>query len=253
MSYYSVILPFMQETFYEYDENKKLVEVDCVTGEIVAREVQKEQPWKYTLPVSKRICDHLRAGKTLTAIAKMSGMPSIGAIYHWRRAFPDFEEQVKLAREYSAEHAHDRIIDIMNETESKEDVHVNEFKVRTLKWLAEKNDPDKYGNKTTIRGDKDAPLKLVVDTGIYYDDKPNTIEGEVINGSNKEIEQQREARPDGHGGGSSGSSGEETSSSSGESGADGRSDQEGVVSGASGSEGCDVGVVGESEEDSSSD
>lgn len=166
------------EVVYELDEYGELIAIDCETGKKVAK-VTALDVKKYSPATGRAIADLIIQGNTLSAISRMKGMPSITVISYWRRRYPDFDEAIDRARQHAAETFHDKIIDIADKTETKEEVHVNEFKVRTLKWAAEKGDPARYGNQTKIVGDAGQPLQFIINTGINREEVPEKIENHI--------------------------------------------------------------------------
>jgi len=179
-----------ETTFYRTNDLGQIEEVDMETGEVTVHQSAVRNVYKYTLAVSEVICSLLRNGKTLTAISRKDGMPPLSTLYTWRRVHPDFEEKIRLARTYAAEHLMDRVQDIVDECSVKEDVHVAQFKANTLIRLAEKQNPEKYGTRTKITGDANAPMMLIVDTGIRRHPTSETIEVNINNASNGRDEEE---------------------------------------------------------------
>ena len=68
---------------------------------------------------------------------------------------------------------------------------VSALKLRTdlYKWGAEKANPNEYGVQTKITGDNNAPLQIVVDTGIKREEDNEYIDGELS--EEKEDEQEK--------------------------------------------------------------
>jgi hypothetical protein len=60
----------------------------------------------------------------------------------------------------------DKAIAVAESTKTKDDAVVHRTQIDTYKWVAERSSPDQYGNKVQHRGDKSAPLQLIVDTGV---------------------------------------------------------------------------------------
>jgi hypothetical protein len=116
----------------------------------------------------------------MTEISKMPGFPSMGVIARWRAENEEFDKMVVMARKARAELFQDKIIASVDEDVDKDDVPSEKHKFDKLKWLAEKNDPDTFGNKTRISGDSSAPLQIIVETGIMRSEEPKPVEGEVV-------------------------------------------------------------------------
>ncbi len=182
------------KTFYKRDDaTGTIVEYDMETG-LVVRQSQTAQDklldpgspprtvWKYTEGYGHVICEMIAGGKTFKAICELSGMPTIGVLAMWRASEDDFRNAIQIAKKMRAEHFHDMIVeDLRAEAEAKEgdpnvsidenkiskdQVQARKLKMDRLKWLASVNDPDTFGNKTKVSGDAEAPLQLIVSTGI---------------------------------------------------------------------------------------
>ena len=95
-------------------------------------------------------------------------MPSASRMFLWRREHPDFDKRVKEARVDRGDILYEKVVDIgMNdETIYKDEVPGEKMKLGALKWAASKANPDEYGDRTKVVGDKDAPVMIVLDTGI---------------------------------------------------------------------------------------
>lgn len=175
-----IVRPEETDILYELDENNNLVAIDCITGKAIARVTERNR-YVYKTDIARAIADLIGQGKTLSHISSLPNMPPLSVISFWRKRYPDFDEAVILARKEAAEAFHDKVIDLANTTENKEDVFVNDFKAKSFKWAAEKADPSRYGNQTKIVGDANQPLQFIIDTGVRRDALPeveNHIEGE---------------------------------------------------------------------------
>ena len=115
------------------------------------------------------IVEKIIEGESLAKICALPGMPSIATLAKWRARHADFDHAIDKAFELRAERAHDKIMDSVEDEGilSKEMVAGAQHKFNKLKWLAAVGNPDRYGQKTTVRGDKKAPLAVyMIDTGI---------------------------------------------------------------------------------------
>lgn len=186
------------------DEQGNLMKTDILTGEVVstahnyaegmepgkqlepsfALELKdKRKFWSYNDTYRDLICNLLATGKTFTDISKMRGFPGVSVIAQWRAAHSDFEDAIRAARRMGADYYADKIADSLEEGRvlNKDEIPAEKLYYDKLKWLAEKADPDQYGNRTKISGDKNAPLTLIVDTGIQRTG-PTEVENEIIEG-----------------------------------------------------------------------
>lgn len=170
---------------YINKETGKLEKMDTSSGEIFKPEQFYSHPTakKYNLEDAYKVCAMLRSGLPLVAIANKDGLPSAETLYSWKKHHPDFALAMKEAREYSAEayaykalQVSEGLKKMQEDTEgnlievtlpyNKDEVAGAKLQVDTFKWMAEKMDPETYGNRTKISGDADQPLTIIVDTGI---------------------------------------------------------------------------------------
>lgn len=178
-------------TFFETDEEGRVREVDMITGEIVrqsetvedlikvnpntlALEAAKSRKiWKFHPAYGELICEKVASGLSISEICQLKGFPSIATLARWRAENPGFNEALTLAKKMRAEIYHDLVVRDMDsdETVSKDEVPGRKLKFDRLKWLAGVNDPETYGNRTKISGDSDAPLQIIVGTGIDRGEK----------------------------------------------------------------------------------
>ena len=162
---------------YRLDEDGKLTKVNLSTGEVefCNEDLPVKQYWTYSEAYCDIICK-LLCEKTLSQICKLPGMPPVSVISYWRTKNPEFAKRMRESKKMLAETKyHDAIVD---STEIKYDdkgemipldprnVPVDKLQFDRLKWLARVNDPEVYGEKMQLSGNKDAPLQIVIDTGI---------------------------------------------------------------------------------------
>ena len=103
----------------------------------------------YTTEIGDYICDKVREGMTLTKIVALLPDVSLSQVYAWKATIPVFKERLNEARKQRAESFQDKAIDLAIDNvgiDSKEVASVR-LAVDTLKWAAEKNDPDRFGKK----------------------------------------------------------------------------------------------------------
>jgi len=116
--------------------------------------------------LSDIICDKIvNGGKTITKICNEKGMPDYRSVCYWRRTKPEFKEALHQAKLDRAESYHDKVLeeaDTVDETNSKS----KKVKIDALKWAASVGNPSEYSSQTKVVGDKDAPVQIIVDTGI---------------------------------------------------------------------------------------
>ena len=136
------------------------------------------RPKGSTEPITKEIAEQvlvwIGSGKTLRAFCRLPGMPHFTTLYDWLNKDDDFNLRFAHARDLGEdviaqeclEIADDESKDVSGELEIPNNVAVNRAKLRIetrLKLLAKWN-PKKYGERTVLAGDPDAPLSLVAET-----------------------------------------------------------------------------------------
>jgi hypothetical protein len=94
----------------------------------------------------------------------MDGMPPIHILRYWMESHKDFREQYKAAKKFRAEYYADLVAETADQTNKKSQVGPAKVKLSAWKWLAEKGNPEDYGNKTVVEGGK--PIRIMIDTGI---------------------------------------------------------------------------------------
>jgi len=172
-------------TYFELDSEGRTQEVDMLSGEIIRRaespldllenkyieKASQAKPtiWKFHKVYGDIILNLIvNDKKTIGDIVKMEGMPSRSVIARWESQNEDFAKGLLLARKARAEAYADQIAEDGEDDHGsdKDDIQARKLKLDRLKWLAAKGDPDKFGDRTKVSGDSNAPLQIVVSTGI---------------------------------------------------------------------------------------
>lgn len=104
-------------------------------------------------------------GMTPLAISRLPAMPGAHDIRHWENQYPKFRDAMKVARAAHAEVLADSALEIADRS-TWQTAKADKIKVETALKLAACWDPDRYGSKTKISGDPNAPLTFLIDTGI---------------------------------------------------------------------------------------
>jgi hypothetical protein len=167
-------------------ENDRSPPQDLFTEhEIDGQKVLIQNTVKY-MPTHKRynpvlgdiIAQKIIEGVAMSEICKEPGMPSLYLIARWRKIYPDFDEAINFARRVRAEMLRDEALSTAREAKSidKDFIAGQKLAVDTLKWAAEKDDPDSYGSKTKVEGGVGV-VHFIVDTGI---DRSLQAEGVVV-------------------------------------------------------------------------
>jgi len=118
------------------------------------------------------IVDEILEGKTLLQISKDDRFPSMSVMQRWLMKYEDFFDKIRKAERSRAQIFHDKIVDVADQADtpmSDAELKTARLKVDTLKWAAKKGDAERYGDKTTIDGNLDHAVTIVVQTGIRRD------------------------------------------------------------------------------------
>lgn len=142
------------------------VEHEIDGQKVMIQNTVKYVPQKRYNPV---LCDIIAQkiveGVPMSEICKEPGMPSLHLIARWRKVYPEFNEAIEFARRARAELMRDRALEIAQSSPDKDEVAAAKMAVDALKWAAEKDDPEVYGNRTKVEGTIGV-VQLVVETGI---------------------------------------------------------------------------------------
>lgn len=98
-------------------------------------------------------------GCTLTKACKELDL-AYSIVNRWKNTNVEFRKRLEDAYRDRAEKQADEILEIAEETRDAK------ARIDARKWAAEKFNPEKFGQKTKISGDKDAPLQFVIQTGV---------------------------------------------------------------------------------------
>lgn len=129
------------------------------------------RPSTYTDKVADAICERIANGETLRAICRDDGFPHWNTVYDWMAANEAFAGRFARAREVGFDAIAQDTLQIIDSEPAKvatahgehvDSGHVAWVKGRVdqrMKLLA-KWDPKRYGERTTLAGDPDAPLQI---------------------------------------------------------------------------------------------
>jgi hypothetical protein len=155
---------------YVNKETGKFEKMDTQTGQIYKPEefFVTEKKVKYNLADAQKICAFIRSGYPMAKIAQIQDLPDVDTIYFWKKTHPDFAKAIEEAREFAAESFASMAVQAAENAtgQSKDELAATKLQVDTYRWMAEKMNPELYGNRTKVTGDSDQPLIIRVDTGI---------------------------------------------------------------------------------------
>jgi len=168
---------------YRYNEFGELEVIDVWTGELISTEM-RQPALKYELAKGSMVCDLIRTGKTLLEIAAMNHMPTLQTLYKWRAAHPDFKERLLNARKDYADNLVEKAVmqahSALTTNPTKDELAQMQFAVATFMKVAEKYDPDVFGNRTKLTGDVNAPIQFVISTGIVRGDNEEKLAEDFV-------------------------------------------------------------------------
>jgi hypothetical protein len=129
--------------------------------------------------IKDRLVAWLSEGKTLMDFCRVEVHPSFRTIYNWQAEDPVFDANIARARDIG----HDAISEESLQLADKEPLAVfdeagnkrydpgsiawRKMQIETRLKLLAKWNPKKYGDKTVLAGDPDAPLAVTVDFGTF--------------------------------------------------------------------------------------
>lgn len=169
-------LPKKENLHYLYNPGTQKYDViDLSTGKQVATEQFETSAVIYTLALADYICDLVRNGKTIKAVGDMNDLPSATRIYAWEAIYPEFKARLKLAKQQRGEHFADKALEVAMSVTHKDAVPAAKLQVDTLRWRAEKADPDNYGSKREDSGPKGTSISITLHTGVLDSPAPRDI------------------------------------------------------------------------------
>ena len=154
---------------------------EVIEGEIVLYGAPIGRPLSYTKDIGDEICQRLSLTESLRRICRDDHMPDRVTVYRWLWSSDpvteEFRNNYARARDIQADDFIDEVNDIADdgsndwmEVRDKVDgsllgwkvngeaIQRSRLRIDTRKWVAGKQRPKKYGDRTIIGGDPDNPL-----------------------------------------------------------------------------------------------
>ena len=153
---------------------KKFDVIDLDTGKMYDPIDYHVSAIKYSPLMADVICAQIREGKTLQTICQEPDMPSITRFYSWLALNPELRVKYEQARKQRADRFHDQAIELALSMPHKDMVPGVKLAIDTLKWAAEKANPDYYGKKETD-GPKGTSISITLHTGVLDSTAPKDI------------------------------------------------------------------------------
>lgn len=172
--------------------SEQLVEHELEDGRVVFLEKglsldaynKRSKAYVYSETICDIICQRITQGESLTRICKDENMPSYQQVSRWRRRYDHFEMSLRQATEDRGHVMRDMVLAETVGDLSKDEVPAARLRSEIRRWAAEKDNPESYGARTKVVGDINAPLKLIIETGVP---QPDDDSMGVINGEGREI------------------------------------------------------------------
>jgi hypothetical protein len=124
------------------------------------------RPSTYTEEMADEICQRIQRrdpetghARSLHSVCKDDDMPHESTVYDWRLRRPEFAEKYARAVDNRSEMMADDVLDIADNEACPQRAR---NRMDAKKWHASKMNPKKFGDSTTIKGDKENPLSLEV-------------------------------------------------------------------------------------------
>lgn len=160
-----------------FGKEKNIIKYETPEGTIYVERginpdaVIKAKITPYSQLLVDMLCEYMIEGYGVKDACQLVGI-SYRTFCHWRRENEEFRQTLEDLRKDRAELYHDKVLEVAEK--GSNDTNRDKLHVDALKWAAEKGDSEKFGAKTKITGDKNAPITFVIDTGIRKDELPTT-------------------------------------------------------------------------------
>lgn len=118
-----------------------------------------DKTYAYSTFFADLIIQKVVEGASLTKACKELGL-QYSIVNKWKNDSIEFRKRLDDAFKDRAEKHHDEVLEIAEESRDQK------ARIEARKWSSEKYNPERFGQKTKISGDKDAPLQFVIQTGV---------------------------------------------------------------------------------------
>jgi len=116
------------------------------------------RPTIYTDNLADEICDRIAAGESLRTICDDDTMPNRRTVMRWLDANPVFATKHARARKLQADVMDEKILAVADAS-TNETAQADRVKIAAYQWRAARLDPKKYGDRTILAGDPEAPIE----------------------------------------------------------------------------------------------
>ena len=106
------------------------------------------RPSSYSEEIADEICEYVALGRSLVSYCAQPGKPCMTSVFKWLKENEVFAETYTRARECQADAYVDQLIDIAR---SSDDPNNKRVVIDTMKWVAGKQRPKKYGDRSEVQ------------------------------------------------------------------------------------------------------
>jgi hypothetical protein len=99
--------------------------------------------WTYCEATARAVFDRLCEGESLTSICADPLMPAMSTVFYWRRAFPEFAQTMRVAREIQAERFCELGWELAGGAEPQT-AYLTHVRLTQLRWMAGVMAPKAY-------------------------------------------------------------------------------------------------------------
>lgn len=117
----------------------------------------------YDVEIINELCKRVSCGEYVSKICEAPGMPPKSTFYYWLVKYPEVREKYESARLNRIETKEEEFRELIEKSPSdKGSLKKLELQLKVEMWMMEKINPLKYGQKTTLQGDKNNPITISV-------------------------------------------------------------------------------------------
>lgn len=128
-------------------------------------DIQQNGYYPYNEETAQQIANRFASGERFSEFLGKGNFPPYGQYVRWKSRYPEFRKMMEEAMRQRAERY---IAELEHVADKVDNSNAKAAKVRgdILKHLAAVHDPEQYGHRTKVVGDKNQPLAFTVVTGV---------------------------------------------------------------------------------------
>ena len=140
---------------------------------------QRAPQVKYSKRIFQDICNRIISGDSLLKICSEPDYPDRITFFRWLEKAPELLATYTRAKELQADYYAEQMLDVIdNASSTRDEIERAKVKVETLKWIASKLKPKKYGDKLDVTSDGERIERPIYGGASLGKSAP--IEGEVV-------------------------------------------------------------------------